>query len=48
MVAEVVEGDADIYTVRATGQQELMAENSSKNKLSHKRYGYLNFQIWHI
>ena len=48
MVVEVVQGDSDIYTVRATGQQELMAENSSKNQLLHQRYGYLNFQIWHI
>ena len=48
MVAEVVEGDADIYTVRATRQQALMAENNSKNQLLHQRYGYLNFQIWNI
>ena len=45
MVAKVVEGDADIYTVRATGQQALMAKNSSKKQLLHQRYGYINFQI---
>ena len=48
MVAKVVEGDADIYTVRATGKQALMAENNSQNQLLNQRYGYINFQIWHI
>ena len=48
MVAEVVEGDADIYTDREKGQHALMAENNSKYQLLHQRYGYLNFQIWNI
>ena len=43
VVVEVVQGDSDIYIVRETRQQELMAENTSQNQLSHKRYGYLNF-----
>jgi len=47
-VVEKVVGGLGRYTITTIGQEALVVENDSKNKLWNQRYGYLKYRIWII